>query len=66
MLRKIGLHTGLVLACLSILLPVLWIVRTSLVPESMAYSSDIFPQFSAENFRSLIENNGFYVITPIA
>jgi multiple sugar transport system permease protein len=36
MLRKIGLHTGLVLACLSILLPVLWIVRTSLVPESMA------------------------------
>ena len=59
MLRKIGLHTGLVLACLSILLPVLWIVRTSLVPESMAYSSDIFPQFSAENFRSLIENNDF-------
>jgi len=59
MLRKIGLHAGLVLASLAILLPVFWVVRTSLVPESMAYSSDVFPQFTWDNFRTLIDNNNF-------
>lgn len=59
MTRTIGLHAGLILASLAILLPVFWVVRTSLVPESMAYSSDVFPQFTWDNFRKLIDNNNF-------
>lgn len=59
MLRKIGLHVGLIVACIIVVLPILWILRTSLVPESMAYSSDIFPAFSSENFTSLIGDDDF-------
>ncbi|WJV51905.1 carbohydrate ABC transporter permease [Pectobacteriaceae bacterium CE70] len=59
MLRKFGLHLGLIFACLLVVAPIIWIVRTSLVPESMSYSSDIFPGFSAENYVGLIGSNHF-------
>ncbi len=59
MLRKIALHVGLIIACIVVILPPLWALRTSLVPESMAYSTDIFPAWSWENYRGLISNNNF-------
>ena len=38
-MRHFGLHAGLWLAVALILLPPLWVLRTSLVPESMAPDS---------------------------
>jgi len=59
MLRKIALHFGLILACVVVILPPLWALRTSLVPESLAYSTEAFPGWSWENYRGLIGKNDF-------
>lgn len=61
MLRKTALHFGLIMSCLLIILPPLWALRTSLVPESMAYSTQLFPGFSWENYQGLLEKNNFLV-----
>ena len=58
-MRHFGLHAGLCLAVALILLPPLWVLRTSLVPESMAYSTDVFPAFSLENYQSLFGQKRF-------
>lgn len=58
-MRHFGLHAGLWLAVALILLPPLWVLRTSLVPESMAYSTDVFPAFSLENYQSLFGQKRF-------
>lgn len=58
-LRNTGLHLGLILACLLIVLPPLWALRTSLLPESLAYSNELLPTLTLENYRGLIDNNHF-------
>ncbi|TKI06141.1 carbohydrate ABC transporter permease [Martelella alba] len=59
MLRKLALHLGLIVACLAVALPPLWALRTSLVPESMAYSTAVFPALSLENYRGLLHGVDF-------
>lgn len=58
-MKRVGLHAGLWLAVALILLPPLWVLRTSLVPESMAYSSDVFPTISLENYKGLFGQKHF-------
>ncbi|BCP51973.1 ABC transporter permease [Kaistia sp. 32K] len=58
-MRKFGLHFGLILACVVVLLPPLWALRTSLVPESMSYSTEIFPAFTLDNYAGLFAKNRF-------
>lgn len=58
-MQKIGIHLGLILACIVILLPPFWVLRTSLVPESLAYSAELFPGFSTENYTALFGKNHF-------
>lgn len=58
-MRKFGLHLGLLIACALIILPPLWALRTSLVPESMSYSTEWFPSLTLDNYRSLFERNHF-------
>ncbi|MFI5409271.1 carbohydrate ABC transporter permease [Kaistia sp. UC242_56] len=68
-MRKFGLHFGLILACVVVLLPPLWALRTSLVPESMSYSTEIFPAFTLDNYTGLFAKNRFgtfYVNSLIA
>ena len=48
-----ALHLGLVFASLAVLLPILWVLRVSVVPASMSYSPTLFPEFSTENFTAL-------------
>lgn len=59
MRKKIGLHIGLILASALILLPPLWALRTSFVPESMSYSTELIPSFTLDNYRQLFERNHF-------
>lgn len=58
-MRNFGLHFGLIIAAAVILLPPLWVLRTSLVPESMSYSTDIMPVFTTENYVTLFAKNHF-------
>ncbi len=46
MLRKVALHLGLIVACLVVILPPLSALRTSLVPESLSYSTAFFPDWT--------------------
>ncbi|MBZ0124344.1 MAG: hypothetical protein K8F31_10710, partial [Roseovarius sp.] len=52
-LAHAGLHLGLVLASLAVLLPILWVLRVALAPASMSYSATILPGVSGENFAAL-------------
>ncbi|MFO1088389.1 MAG: carbohydrate ABC transporter permease [Hyphomicrobiales bacterium] len=58
-MKNVGIHAGLLIAVIAILLPPLWVLRTSLVPESMAYTPDILPQLSFENYQTLFTKNRF-------
>ncbi|MBI2718106.1 MAG: carbohydrate ABC transporter permease [Rhizobiales bacterium] len=58
-MRKFGLHFGLLLAVAVILLPPLWVLRTSLVPESLSYSTDLMPAFTTGNYADLFAKNHF-------
>jgi multiple sugar transport system permease protein len=58
-MRRLLLHLGLVVFCLYILLPPLWVLRTSLVPERLAYSGALLPAFTAENYTALFAKNAF-------
>ncbi|WP_367715123.1 carbohydrate ABC transporter permease [Nitratireductor sp. GISD-1A_MAKvit] len=58
MLRVLS-HFGLCLACLIVLLPILWVLRTSLVPESLSYSTAILPEVTLHNYASLFADNRF-------
>jgi multiple sugar transport system permease protein len=53
-LRRFGLHLGLVFVCLAVLLPLLWVLRVSLVPPQQSYSTELFPGWSTENYRALL------------
>ena len=50
---QIALHLGLILACLSVLLPILWVTRVAIVPSAMSYSPGLLPEVSSENFHDL-------------
>jgi multiple sugar transport system permease protein len=53
------LHLGLVLVCVVILLPPLWVLRTSLVPEPQAYSTSLLPSPTWDNYGTLLTRNHF-------
>lgn len=55
----IGLHAGLILAVAFIVLPPLWVLRTSLVPDSQSYSTELLPAVTLDNYRELFANNHF-------
>ncbi len=46
-MRRFALHFGLFLTCAVILLPILWVVRTSFLPESLSYSPELMPAAAA-------------------
>ncbi|MCX7888275.1 MAG: carbohydrate ABC transporter permease [Rhodobacteraceae bacterium] len=48
-----GLHLGLIVACLAVLMPIVWVTRVAVVPASMSYSPGLLPQVSSENFEAL-------------
>jgi multiple sugar transport system permease protein len=54
LLRRFALHLGLVFVCLAVLLPLLWVLRVSLIPPQQSYSTVLFPAFSTENYRMLL------------
>ncbi|MCW6506938.1 carbohydrate ABC transporter permease [Lichenifustis flavocetrariae] len=58
---NIGLHVGLMAMCLVIVLPPLWVLRTSLVPEPQAYSTSVMPGFTLDNYIALLTRNKFGV-----
>lgn len=59
MLRRVLSHVGLVIACLIVLVPILWVFRTSLVPERLSYSTAIFPEITLDNYRTLFVQKNF-------
>jgi len=56
---RAALHAGLILVALTVGLPILWVIRTSLVPDAMAYDPAPLPALSLENYRGLFGANGF-------
>jgi multiple sugar transport system permease protein len=52
-------HIGLGLASAVILLPPLWVLRTSLVPEPQAYSTSLLVRLTFDNYTSLLTRNHF-------
>lgn len=53
-------HGVLVLFCLVIALPLLWTLRTSLVPEAASASVDLKTPFTLENYWKLLVEDGFW------
>lgn len=58
-MRRLGLHIGLILVSLAILLPPLWVLRTSFVPESLAYSTQLLPEVTLQNYVDLFTQKRF-------
>ncbi|WP_321340660.1 carbohydrate ABC transporter permease [Breoghania sp.] len=58
-MRKIVSHIGLIFFCTVVLLPILWVFRTSLVPEHMSYSSQILPELTFDNYVALFTTKRF-------
>jgi len=58
-MRRFAIHLGLIAVSLAILLPPLWVLRTSLVPESMAYSSQVLPELTVQNYVDLFTQKRF-------
>lgn len=58
-MRRFGLHLGLLIVSAVVLLPPLWVLRTSLVPESLSYSTDLLPQPTLDNYVGLFTRNHF-------
>jgi multiple sugar transport system permease protein len=54
-------HLVLVLFSLYMLLPPLWVLRTSFVPDSVAYRTSLFPDFTLANYVKLFEQDEFAV-----
>lgn len=57
--KDLAPHAILVLFSLYILLPPLWVLRTSLVPDSLSYSLDPFPTLTLANYVNLFKDGGF-------
>jgi len=58
-MRRLALHLGLLLVCAVILLPLLWVVRTSFLPEPLSYSSDLLPAFTLDNYVDLFTSTRY-------
>lgn len=58
-MKRIWLHLGLILVSAVVLVPPLWVLRTSFVPESMSYSTELMPQFTFDNYVALFGRNRF-------
>ena len=56
---RFWLHAGLLLMCAIIVLPPLWALRTSFVPEPQAYSTNAMPGFTLDNYATLLTRNKF-------
>ena len=54
-----GPHVILGIFVLYVLLPPLWVLRTSFVPEHLAYAPSLMPAFTFENYASLFAQRGF-------
>lgn len=57
--RQIWLHAGLCLFSLYILLPPLWVLRTSFVPDRLSYAARLLPAFTLQNYADLLGPGGF-------
>ncbi|HYD04503.1 MAG TPA: carbohydrate ABC transporter permease [Reyranella sp.] len=53
-------HAVLVLFCLVIALPLLWVLRTSFVPEAQSTSLDLETGFTLDNYLKLLVEDGFW------
>lgn len=58
-MRRVALHLGLVLTCAVILLPLFWVVRTSLLPEHLSYSSELMPAATLDNYVALFTSTRY-------
>lgn len=58
-MRRILPHLGLALFSLYILLPALWALRTSLVPEGLSYAPQLLPTVTLENYHNVLMNKKF-------
>lgn len=58
-MRRVALHLGLLLVCAVILLPLLWVVRTSFLPEPLSYSPDLLPAFTLDNYVDLFTSTRY-------
>jgi multiple sugar transport system permease protein len=58
-MRNVALHLGLALVSLIILLPPLWVLRVSFLPEAQSYSTDLLAGFTTDNYVGLFRNNRF-------
>jgi len=54
-------HAVLALFALYIALPPLWVLRTSFVPESAAYSISVMPEFTLDNYVKLLVKDKFWL-----
>src|SRR3569833_3012074 len=54
-------HAVLALFALYIALPPLWVLRTSFVPESGAYSLSVLPEFKLDNYVKLLVKDKFWL-----
>lgn len=57
--KKLLPHLLLVLFSLYILLPPLWVLRTSFVPEALAYKASLLPDVTFDNFTKLFAKDEF-------
>ena len=57
--KIVATHAGLILFCAVILLPLLWVLRTSLVPETMAYAPALLPALTWDNYAALLAGGTF-------
>jgi len=58
-LKLILPHVVLVIFALYIALPPLWVLRTSFVPDSVAYKVSLFPDFTFDNYIKLLTDGSF-------
>jgi multiple sugar transport system permease protein len=58
-MRRFLPHIGLIVFAIYILLPALWVLRTSIIPDGQSYSTDIFPQFTLENYSKVLFERKF-------
>ena len=58
-MRRVALHLGLLLTCAVILVPLLWVVRTSFLPESMSYSPELMPAVTLDNYVALFTSTRY-------
>lgn len=54
------LHGGLILFSLVILVPLLWVLRTSLAPEARAYDAAVLPGLTLGNYAALLGADSDY------